>query len=55
MELTHKATGSEVSSLRACYGASIADFLTSSADTIFAQLATRNDFDLISTGAFLNQ
>jgi hypothetical protein len=49
MELTHKATGSEVSSLRACYGASIADFLTSSADTIFAQLATRNDFDLIST------
>src|ERR1035437_765454 len=49
MELTHKATGSEVSSLRAWYGASIADFLTSSADTIFAQLAKHNDFDLVFT------
>src|ERR1019366_733823 len=44
-----KATGSEVSSLRAWYGGSIADFLKSSVDTIFAQLAKRNDFDLIST------
>jgi len=49
MELTPKATSPEVSSLRAWYCASIADFLTSSADTIFAQLAKRNDFDLIST------
>jgi len=49
MELTHKTNSSEVSSLRAWYCASIADFLSSSADTIFAQLAKRNDFDLIST------
>jgi hypothetical protein len=32
MELTHKATSPEVSSLRAWYGESIADFLDSSAD-----------------------
>jgi hypothetical protein len=49
MELPHKANGSEISSLRAWYGASIADFLKTSADSIFAQLAKRNDFDLIST------
>ena len=49
MGSTHLATGSEISSLRAWYGASIADFLKSSADTIFAQLAKSNDFDLIST------
>ena len=50
MELVHKAISSpEVSSLRAWYSASIAVFLDSSADTIFAQLAKRNDFDLIST------
>ena len=49
MGMLLKATDSEVSSLRAWYGASIADFLKSSADTIFAQLAKRNDFDLIST------
>jgi hypothetical protein len=49
MELLHQATSPEVSSLRAWYNASIADFLKSSADTIFAQLAKRNDFDLIST------
>lgn len=49
MELPHKATSPEVSSLRAWYSASIADFLKSSVDTIFAQLAKRNDFDLIST------
>ena len=49
MELTQKSASPEVSSLRAWYGASIADFLQSSADTIFAQLAKRNDFDLIST------
>ena len=50
MELVHKATSSpEVSSLRAWYSASIAVFLNSSADTIFAQLAKRNEFDLIST------
>ena len=35
--------------MRAWYSASIADFLKSSVDTIFAQLAKRNDFDLIST------
>ena len=44
-----KAASTEVSSLRAWYSASIADFLESSADIIFAQLAKRNDFDLIST------
>ncbi len=49
MELTPKTTGSEISSLRAWYSASIADFLKSAADTIFAQLAKRNDFDLIPT------
>ena len=49
MGMPLKATGSEVSSLRAWYGGSIADFLKSSVDTIFAQLAKRNDFDLIST------
>jgi hypothetical protein len=49
MEQTHPPTAAEVSSLRAWYGASIRDFLNSSADTIFAQLAKRNDFDLIST------
>lgn len=49
MGMPLKATGSEVSSLRAWYGAPIADFLKSSADIIFAQLAKRNDFDLIST------
>jgi hypothetical protein len=49
MGMPLKATGSEVSSLLAWYGASIADFLKSSVDTIFAQLAKRNDFDLIST------
>ena len=41
--------GSEVSSLRAWYSASIADFRKTSADTIFAQLAKNNDFDLVST------
>jgi hypothetical protein len=49
MEQTHPPTAAEVSSLRAWYGASIRDFLASSADSIFAQLAKRNDFDLIST------
>jgi hypothetical protein len=50
MELVHKVTSSpEVSSLRAWYSASIAVFLNSSPDTIFAQLAKRNDFDLIPT------
>ena len=49
MGMPLKATGSEVSSLRAWYAAPIADFLKSSADTIFVQLAKRNDFDLIST------
>lgn len=49
MGMTVKATGSEVSSLRAWYGAPIADFLKSPADIIFAQLAKNNDFDLIST------
>jgi hypothetical protein len=49
MGIPPKATGSDVSALRAWYAASIADFLKSSADTIFAQLAKRNDFDLIST------
>jgi hypothetical protein len=49
MGMLPKATGSEVSSLRAWYSASITDFLKSSADTIFAQLVKNNGFDLIST------
>ena len=49
MELTQKTTSPEVTTLRAWYSASIADFLASSADEIFAQLAKRNDFDLAST------
>jgi hypothetical protein len=49
MDSLEKTHGSDVSSLRAWYSASIADFLKSSADTIFAQLAKNNDFDLIST------
>ena len=49
MELTHKATDSEVTSLRAWYSSSLTVFLNCSADTIFAQLAKRNDFDLIAT------
>lgn len=49
MESPHTAPRPEVSSLRAWYSASIADFLNNSADTIFAQLAMRNDFDLIPT------
>ena len=49
MESTLSPTSSEVITLRAWYGASILEFLNSSADTIFAQLAKRNDFDLVST------
>ena len=49
MDLKHKATNPEVSTLRAWYSASIKDFLTSPPDVIFAQLAKRNDFDLVST------
>ena len=49
MKLTQQAVSTEVSSLRAWYSASIEDFIASSADTIFAQLAKRNDFDLVST------
>ena len=57
MEVRNKATDLEVASLRAWYSATIADFITSSADTIFAQLAKRNDFDLTSTqrGAWIEQ
>ena len=49
MDLTPKVASVEVASLRAWYSASIEDFIASSADTIFAQLAKRNDFDLVST------
>jgi hypothetical protein len=49
MESTLSPTSSEVTTLRAWYGSSILEFLNNSADTIFAQLAKRNDFDLIST------
>jgi hypothetical protein len=38
----------EVSALRAWYGASISEFLGSSADTVLGQLAKRNAFDLVS-------
>lgn len=49
MEIIPNPPRNQVSSLRAWYGASIGEFLSSSADTIFAQLAKRNDFDLVST------
>jgi hypothetical protein len=49
MELTEQAISPGVSTLRAWYSASIADFLKSPTDTTFAQLAKNNDFDLIHT------
>jgi hypothetical protein len=49
MESTPSPTSSEVANLRAWYGALIPEFLNSSADIIFSQLAKRNDFDLVST------
>src|ERR1035437_7655625 len=49
MDLKHKATNPEVSTLRAWYSASIKDFLAGPPDIIFAQLAKRNDFDLVAT------
>ena len=48
-ESGRKGSVPEIPSLRAWYRASIADFQYSSADVIFAQLAKRNDFDLIPT------
>src|SRR6266516_5639093 len=41
--------GKETASLRAWYGASIEDFITTSAETVLGQLATNCDFALIPT------
>ena len=49
MEVRNETANSEVTTLRAWYSATIAEFINSSTDTIFAQLARRNDFDLIAT------
>ena len=48
MQEKHHKIGSDVSTSRAWYSATITDFIDSSADTIFAKLAKRNDFDLAS-------
>ena len=49
MEIAQPTSTSVVSPLRAWYSASINDFLQSSSDVIFSQLAKNNDFDLVST------
>ena len=49
MESVQPTNGPHVSPLRTWYGASIADFLQSSPDTIFGQLAKNSDFDLVAT------